>query len=68
MEFILSCMIIAIKGALGGFFIAIAFFLFGFIIAVISFLLSGGWKKTPPKKHKYKGQPIVVKGGRKDAK
>jgi uncharacterized iron-regulated membrane protein len=62
-------MVIALKGALGGFFIALAIFLLCLGIALIAFFGSGEWKKTtPPKKDKYKGQPIVVKGGRKDAK
>jgi len=59
-------MVISFKGMLGIFFWSISATLCGLAIAYIAYFSSGEWKK--PKKKKYEGQPIVVKGGKKDAK
>lgn len=63
-EFIWECMSISYKGFLGMVFWCIGVGLFGFAVAVLGFIASGEWKK--PKKKKYEGQPIVIKGGKKD--
>ena len=57
-------MILSAKVVLGGFFWIVAFWLFAIAVAGIAFATQ---KKTP-EKPKYKGEPIVIKGGRKDAK
>ena len=62
-EFLWECLSISYKGFLGMLFWSIGVGLFGFAIAVIGFALSGEWKT---KKKKYEGQPIVLKGGKKD--
>jgi hypothetical protein len=63
-SWIWGCMILTFKVALGGFFWVISFYAFALIMAGLAFGLSGEWKK--PKKPKYEGQPIIVKGGKKD--
>lgn len=66
MEFLWSCMVISFKGGLGLFLWMLVAAIVMTIIALISFFLSGEWKKSippSPPKHKYKGQPIVIKGG-----
>ena len=69
MEFIWSCMVISLKGFLGTIFWFIALIVAMLVFAIIGYLLFGDWyKKDPPEKPKYKGKPIVIKGGYKDAK
>ena len=60
-------MVISLKGFLGTMFWFFGLLVACFFIAVIAYTLSGDWKKTQ-EKHKYKGQPIVVNGGKKDEK
>ena len=67
MEFIWSCMILALKVTLGGFFWAISFFVFSLGIALLAFFITGQ-HKSKLSKPKYQGKPIIVKGGKKDAK
>jgi len=62
-SWIWGCMILSVKVLLGGFFWIVAFWLFAIAVAGIAFATQ---KKTP-EKPKYKGEPIVIKGG-KDAK
>jgi len=71
MGFILSCIVIAVKGMLGTLFLSIVFVLAGLFGVGISFLFSqlfadsfsSNFHQT---KTKYKGQKIIIQGGRKD--
>lgn len=58
-------MVLSFKVVLGWMFWGIAVYACGLGIALIAFLAT---QKKTPKKPKYEGQPIVIKGGRKDAK
>ena len=62
-------MVLSFKVVLGGIFWAIAIYLVILGFAGIVYIASLSQKpKVPPKKPKYEGQPIIVKGGKKDAK
>lgn len=58
-------MVLSLKVALGWMFWGIAIYSSGLAIAYIAFLAT---QKKTPEKPKYKGEPIVIKGGKKDAK
>jgi hypothetical protein len=60
MEFILSCIIIAIKSTIGAFFIAVIIWLIVLMILLISYIMNRN------KKPKYKGKPIIINGGKKN--
>ena len=60
-----GCMVLSFKVVLGGVFWVVAFYLFALAIAGIAYVTT---QKKTPEKPKYEGQPILVKGGKKDAK
>ena len=62
-EFMWECMSISFRGFLGMLFWSMGIGLFSFVVAILMFAVSGEWKT---KKKKYKGQPIVLEGGKKD--
>lgn len=65
--FIWSCMVLSFKVVLGSFFWIMATIGFSLGIGLIAYFLSGEYKKqNAKKKPKYQGQPIVLKGGKKD--
>lgn len=64
-SWIWGCMVLSFKVVLGGVFWVVAFWLVALGIAGLTFLAT---QKKTPEKPKYEGQPIVIKGGRKDAK
>ena len=67
MEFIWSCMVIFIKGTLGGLFWSIAGVICFGIVALFIALIAGLFvNANAKKKHKYKGQKIVIQGGKKN--
>jgi len=59
-----NCMVIAFQAAIGGFLWTMLFLLIGLLIAGISYVfIQVNEKKN--KKPEYKGDPIVIKGGKK---
>jgi hypothetical protein len=68
-EFMWECMIISSKALFGAIFWSIGIGLFSFGIGILVFALSGEWKTKKhwdKRKKKYKGQPIVLEGGKED--
>ena len=60
-EFILSCIVISIKGMLGTFFLGIAISLIGLCGGIITYFFN-----TKKIIKTYKGQKIVIQGGKND--
>jgi uncharacterized membrane protein len=66
-EWLFSCMVITVKGFIGGILLMSMLIFFSLIVAVISYATSTVYRKNYHKsKPKYKGDPIIIQGGKKD--